>query len=232
MTLWDDLKNLVVGVSDPWVVLGDFNSLLSTADRLGGLPVTAAECADFQAALDVTQLQELQYCGWEYSWCNKQHANLIYTKIDRVFGNLAWFQHYGTDIVEVLNPQSSDHSPLLLSCGSRRYKEQRRFKFLNCVVEHPEYLSAVRRAWDTEVRGVKMFQVWVKMKQVRENLRGLHKVYHHASLKVLSARTDRDRLQSALQLSPLDTRLFSELNLAQKDLDKWYGVEEHILKHK
>lgn len=100
-------------------------------------------------------------------------------------------------------------------------------------MEHPEYLSAVQRAWNIEVHGVKMFQVWVKMKQVRENLRGLHKVYHHASLKVLCARTDRD-IDSNQPCNFLHWILSCSLslNLAQKELDKWYGVEEQILKQK
>ncbi|CAN1124993.1 hypothetical protein LINPERHAP2_LOCUS2659, partial [Linum perenne] len=34
--LWDVLKNLSAGLSDPWVVIGDFNSTLAAEDRQGG----------------------------------------------------------------------------------------------------------------------------------------------------------------------------------------------------
>ena len=35
--LWNDLKMLAQNVSDPWLIIGDFNAILSPKDRLAGL---------------------------------------------------------------------------------------------------------------------------------------------------------------------------------------------------
>lgn len=93
--LWQELGRLASLTLEPWLVLGDFNNVLRSDDRLGGLSVTDAECDAFQSVLINSQLQELSYIGWPYTWCNRQWHNLIYSKIDRCFGNIPWFQSYG-----------------------------------------------------------------------------------------------------------------------------------------
>ncbi|KAI9108610.1 hypothetical protein K1719_020494 [Acacia pycnantha] len=37
--LWIDLKSLADGMISPWVVLGDFNDILSSSDRIGGASI-------------------------------------------------------------------------------------------------------------------------------------------------------------------------------------------------
>lgn len=70
----------------------------------------------------------------------------------------------------MLNPGCSDHSQLLLDCGGHRSVAPTCFKFLNCVVEHPDFGASVSQGWSEPVDGVRMFRVWVKLKKVREQL--------------------------------------------------------------
>ncbi|KAL6582332.1 hypothetical protein OROMI_006348 [Orobanche minor] len=39
---------LAGSISGPWVILGDFNNVLLSYDRVGGLLVIEAECAAFR----------------------------------------------------------------------------------------------------------------------------------------------------------------------------------------
>lgn len=80
IALWNELRRLALLTNQACLVLGDFNSILSSEDRLGGTLVTDAECSDFREAISDSHLQRLQYIGWDFSWCNWQPANLIYTK--------------------------------------------------------------------------------------------------------------------------------------------------------
>lgn len=36
MRLWDSLRGLTLNSSEPWLILGDFNAILSHEDRLNG----------------------------------------------------------------------------------------------------------------------------------------------------------------------------------------------------
>ncbi|KAK6780331.1 hypothetical protein RDI58_022515 [Solanum bulbocastanum] len=46
--LWSNLTQIGVGIRNPWAILGDFNAVLHSEDRLGGNPVTLAEVAEFE----------------------------------------------------------------------------------------------------------------------------------------------------------------------------------------
>lgn len=46
--LWKYLKVISLGCQEPWFVLGDFNPVLKSEDRLGGNPVSLEEVCDFQ----------------------------------------------------------------------------------------------------------------------------------------------------------------------------------------
>lgn len=108
-----------------------------------------------------TELQELRYIGWKFSWCNNQQDHLIYSKIDKCFGNTKWHLQFGQCVIEVQNFGCSDHSPLVLISDSRRMGFRKQFKFLNCMTNHPSFFAKVREGWSVPVQGVKMFQVWV-----------------------------------------------------------------------
>ncbi|KAL2921512.1 Galactinol--sucrose galactosyltransferase, partial [Bienertia sinuspersici] len=69
--LWQGLKHLASGVCLPWLILGDFNSLLHIDDRWGGT---------------------LKTIGPYYSWSNKGIGDgRTLSRIDLAFGNSDWF---------------------------------------------------------------------------------------------------------------------------------------------
>ena len=47
-SLWNEMKMLTHSVSEPWIIIGDFNVVLSPKDRLDGVPVTLNEIKDFE----------------------------------------------------------------------------------------------------------------------------------------------------------------------------------------
>lgn len=81
---WQEIRNLGMLVQEPWLMFGDFNNVLFTEDRIGGLPVTDVECVDFREAIGAAQLQYLSYIGWAYTWGNQQAGNLIYTRYSKL----------------------------------------------------------------------------------------------------------------------------------------------------
>lgn len=83
--------------------MGDFNNVLSSADRIGGNLVSYAECTMFRTMVMDTQLQEVRSIRWALTWWNNQQVNLIYSRIDRCFGNELWHDKYGHLIVENMN---------------------------------------------------------------------------------------------------------------------------------
>lgn len=99
-----------------------------------------------------------------------------------------------------------------------------RFKFLNCLVDHPGFFSFVQQGWDSVVPGVKMFQVWTRLKKVRTHLKQLTQYYSKAQIRVVETRQRVDDLQTAMQTDPPSVSLFRRLSEAQSNYDFWSKV--------
>ena len=74
-SLWNDLKMLAQNVSDPCLIIGDFNAILSPKDRLVGAPITLNDIRDFEECVKDMGITEVQWKGNYYTWTNKQIGN-------------------------------------------------------------------------------------------------------------------------------------------------------------
>ena len=45
-SLWKEMKTLAKGISQPWLIVRDFNAIMSAKDRLNGMPVVNNEIKD------------------------------------------------------------------------------------------------------------------------------------------------------------------------------------------
>lgn len=111
--MWRDLTVLNQAITSPWLVMGDFNSVLLSNDRQNGNAVIDAETRDFESCVDNSKLTELKSCGHFYSWSNKgQGDSRISSRIDRAFNLVTLIGIIFTDaIVDYMNPGLFDHSP-------------------------------------------------------------------------------------------------------------------------
>lgn len=82
----------------PWLLSGDFNTILSMTDRILGAPVTVHEIKDFSECVDVAGLFEVKSVGHFYSSRKGAGSNKTASRIDRAFGNAQWMNDYG-DVV-------------------------------------------------------------------------------------------------------------------------------------
>ena len=46
-SLWKDLETLAQGITQSWLIVGDFNAVMYAKDRIVGVPVTSNEIKDF-----------------------------------------------------------------------------------------------------------------------------------------------------------------------------------------
>ncbi|RAL53575.1 hypothetical protein DM860_012190 [Cuscuta australis] len=110
--LWEFLQKSTV--TYPWCVLGDFNTVLKMDERVGGNPVNWEEITEFSSCLSTCGLEDLPYEGSKYTWCNNQGlGKLIYSKLDRIMGNVEWLLKF--DFKACFREGGvSDHSAMIL----------------------------------------------------------------------------------------------------------------------
>lgn len=81
--LWEDLRGTMVGISGPSLIMGDFNTILSSEDIVQGNAVQEIEVRDFKGFILDDGLAELKIVGRKFIWTN----NHVHSRIDRIQAN-------------------------------------------------------------------------------------------------------------------------------------------------
>jgi hypothetical protein len=140
-SLWGELRRW--NSNSPWMVLGDFNSVLSSADKHNGAAVSLYETSDFRDCCFDLGLHDVNFTGCHFSWTNGS----VWSKLDRVMINPSWSSLNQLTHVHFGPPGAfSDHSPAAVRLGP--FEQGRRcFNFFNMWASHVQFLSLVSSHW-------------------------------------------------------------------------------------
>ena len=70
---------------DPWMLVGDFNAIVSSLERKGGSTPNTSIIAEFSSFIHSMGLQDCSFSGSPFTWCNKHLDNTImWQRLDRV----------------------------------------------------------------------------------------------------------------------------------------------------
>lgn len=70
-TLWEQLQSIAPQITKPWLICGDFNTMLYLQDRMSESYVLWAEIKDFSDCYHNLLVNELLWNGEYYTWSNK-----------------------------------------------------------------------------------------------------------------------------------------------------------------
>ncbi|VFQ59176.1 unnamed protein product [Cuscuta campestris] len=176
--LWEQLVNTAKGIDDSWIIVGDFNAVLSNMDRIGGNNITEEETKDFKDCMINYAMEEVPSDGSYYTWCNKQNpGHRIYSKLDRAIANMEWFLQFGNKI-QVIEEGIFDHCMLLI-----RTQPQDRmnvgFKYCDMWELDSEFQPLLRSIWRKDIDGRYMYQLIHKLKELKRPLKRLNKSKFH-----------------------------------------------------
>ncbi|KAJ4824931.1 hypothetical protein Tsubulata_024287 [Turnera subulata] len=107
---WQLTRLLPSKFSEPWLIAGDFNSLLGPAEKQGGEPPLPASCRTFNEWIDECQLVDLGFKGPEFTW----ERGDVQERLDRALADMRWRLAFPAADVIHLPRTKSDHSPLLI----------------------------------------------------------------------------------------------------------------------
>ncbi|XP_020262348.1 uncharacterized protein LOC109838308 [Asparagus officinalis] len=119
--LWTELLQVHQTVGNtPWLLCGDFNTMINNNEKLGRIALTDANTKDFNSFIEDIHLLHLKTLGCFFTWNNKQdHDARVWCRLDRALVNDSWTHKYNSSHVEFLLPNFSDHSLALVTI----YKE-------------------------------------------------------------------------------------------------------------
>ncbi|KAJ6736100.1 hypothetical protein OIU85_018321 [Salix viminalis] len=234
-TLWQYLLSQQATCGDdPWVVLGDFNATISTADRHGGDTNWYGHMDDFPNCINQAKLLQISAKGLHFTWHNgQQNEATILRKLDWAFANrrllLEWPQVQATFQARL----ASDHSPTLITLTPDRHRPKTRFKFLNLWADMEGYEAAVQAAWATETHGNPISRLTTKLRVLKGHLSNLHRKHtNYISSRVKQAQVRWQEAQVGMEVNPNDL----SLGRRERDACKLYNalrkVEESFYKQR
>ncbi|KAK1366627.1 hypothetical protein POM88_042188 [Heracleum sosnowskyi] len=120
---WELLKNLSRDANLPWCLVGDFNNVISQAEKRGGPSYPDHLIEGFKDCLHEANLQDLEIIGHQFTWeRGRTTDHWTEIKLDRVLANPQWLSIFDMAKVYNLEISPSDHTPLLL-CPEMQTRE-------------------------------------------------------------------------------------------------------------
>lgn len=144
--LWGDLTRISEAVNEPWVVLGDFNTICGPHERKGGSSnFSIRGSINFRNIIHDCDLIDAGFQGNHFTWKHGNH----YQRLDRVMINIQWRLKFQEAAVFHLPFFKSDHRALLVQLRNKRPPNRRRrpFHFLASWRTHENFPNLMRRLW-------------------------------------------------------------------------------------
>lgn len=132
-------------VEDKWLVIGDFNLILTAEDKSND-NLNRRLMGEFKTTLNYLELKELNLRGRKHTWSN----DVTQTRIDRAFCTVEWDLMLPTSALQAFSSMVSNHSPLLL-IGATAVQNYRGFHFESFWLKISGYHEVVKNAWEQPV---------------------------------------------------------------------------------
>ncbi|XP_074298556.1 uncharacterized protein LOC141629455 [Silene latifolia] len=224
LELWKFLKKFSEDCHEPWLWLGDFNTVLSPVERLGG-STSDAEMEHFQDCVSICCMEDIVATGTLFTWSNKQAPlERVYSRLDRAMGNLEWFEQFGDSVAHFHPEGLFDHCPCTVRDRNSEIKGRKSFKYFNMWGTAPNFKSLVSDCWSKHYQGTKMFGIIKKLKALKSILKALNMecfsdIENNTNIASLALET----LQKALIDNP------SDADLLQQELDLAHDLKDLII---
>ncbi|XP_058761495.1 uncharacterized protein LOC131634890 [Vicia villosa] len=230
--LWKTITNIQPSIHEPWCLMGDFNNVLKAQDRIGGRLVTDSEFIDLWDMMNAAGLSEMDGCGDYYTWCNRHTNDTIYSRIDRLIGNVEWFKKYNEWTLRILAPNVSDHALLHVVNDTQNIVKKRRFKFYNCLTDIAGYEETVQKSWIEPLTGNPMYILWSKLQRLKPSLMKLGNNISNIKQNLVIARRNLEQAQSDLSMNKMDKNALCRVKQCTEDLIRLQEIEDKILLQK
>ncbi|VFQ88803.1 unnamed protein product [Cuscuta campestris] len=210
--LWDNLSKH--SGDGPWAIIGDFNCVASSEERLNYHTPSAYSMIDLMQFKVNNDLIDARATGLKFTW-NKGKK---WAKLDRVIINHEWETIGWECCAEFCDMVvESDHYPVLLDLFQKVIKGNKPFKFFNMWLSHHSFDNILGSIWNNRVEGTRQYRLCKKLKLLKQPLRHLNNLeFGHISQRASEARKDYSHVMKQLLQTPNDDILLARSEMLRK----------------
>ena len=246
--LWEEIRSLSSRTTNPWIVLGDFNEIRYSEERIGPKArISPKNLELFNKCIEDSSLIELLTIGDGISWHNMRSGEeMIASKLDRGFANEKWLDRWPNTKYRLYKGGTSDHALLIIDI--RKLKKQTKpFRFTNSWIHESDLRNIVRGAWRKKVkpssplleftwklRNVKTdIKKWVRNKpRLEKELSITHKLLEQTKIELLNDPQSHTKQEEVKRISHITKQLEQNLeeNLRQRSRAYWLRLGDQNTK--
>lgn len=139
-----DALRVMIPLSSPCMVGGDFNTITSTSEREGGAPPNLMSINDFNSCIEDYSLLDVGFIGPAFTW----FGPVIAQRLDRILLNQQWIDFFKQNQITHQLRRCSDHRPRLLFSSLSTNKSISSFRFQHMWTKHTDFQFLVKGNWD------------------------------------------------------------------------------------
>ena len=223
---WQYLNDYFRALSKPWLLVGDFNEMLSLSDKQGGRPLSPSQLYRLSNFLSLSNGLDIPCLQTAFSWKNTQHSTTIYERLDRALAHSSFLTDFPHTSTRYGNFTASDHAPLFVDTNDLAPSRPFHFRFQNHWTLEPESHRIVRSAWQTPIRGSRFHRIQLKLRHIKTSLKSWAFLkYKHNNNKLVENETKIKALQEQLWQQPYNTIWIKHINrlITQREKILLYG---------
>ncbi|KAM6558713.1 hypothetical protein CsatA_027952 [Cannabis sativa] len=157
---WTLLKRLKdVSPLSPWLVIGDFNEILSNDNKIGGSLRNEDQMEQFRNVLSCCHLSEVPFEGDPYTWIKgRRTVNTIKERLDWCFVNDSWTSQFNPIVTTHLDYYNSDHRAILVkviaaTSVQQEHHRRTRFRFEQIWLGNEQAANIIEQQWLSHASG-------------------------------------------------------------------------------
>ena len=131
----------------PWALLGDFNSVRYTDEKVEGKQLSFSQLSSFNSFVDHCSLSDIRSFGNKWSWHNNSFGSKkIIGRLDTVLCNKNWIDTLPGSFYKYHSLAYSDHEPILLHFLPDQDAGPRPFRFFVYWMHLPGFQNVLSNA--------------------------------------------------------------------------------------
>lgn len=208
--LWEELQGHKMFVNNnAWAIMGDLNVGLKIEGSTVGGSVLSRDMMEFEDCVNNIEVEDLCSSGLHFNWVQKMMNpnNGVLKKLDRVMINSRFMEVFEKANALFLPNTVSDHSPVILQFPNQDGKVKKPFRFVNYIVDKPEFLGKVKDEWHKGGEGCNLVHIIAKLKRLKFHMKQLNWKPGNLFVKVQSLRGKLKKIQQELDLQPFNQEL-------------------------
>lgn len=171
--------------------------------------------------------------AWDYYiWYNKKAEGPIYSRIDRMLGNIDWFQGHMDTMLTNMPHNVSCHSMLCPQEKKNNIITISNFKFINFIVIMEGFAGTVAASWREPLKVRPVYILWMKLKILQPIMQRIRNLSSDKNIKVKKDRVDLLTAQQKLITDRMNIHNIEEVKACTMEVIKWNELEEQVLKQR